>query len=517
VGRNGWLTSTPVYSKNRDTASSSTIPISAEEAFFRRKNARVRSEDEPEYGVDETGTDLPSSDLSNALHRYVSAFMAHPNIKRKHLQYRSMDMTALLAMSILIDEAVKDGVGSGEGYLAFLEGNEEDGKSDGGVWWNGKAWVRSVLEPGTLREMKSKRKSKRSHGEDEDRGTRSEESEKETDDSENGHSTSYSDETDEEDFTRDNPPAPQVFSSKARMAPQPQNDPNRSRPRREQDDPDGEEMNETENASTGPDSDEEEHGSNVNNDINEGFVSEQPQRPLFSSKLSIAGNVQNERGSTSIRKSTKQQKAVENVERKPNTTTRHSTTLGVKMRKGKKTMALSAEFINDSDEEELSSGAPASSSPLTKDKRFDDDPIPESLVVQEASINNRPLIRDSSSEESDVYNDSEPDDDDSDTRNKRREQQPLFSSLPNRTLRTRSRSRSIIPLSGEIFEDSDVEEDGIQDSTQAGNRIPLDARESINTASESSGSEDESIASDQSALANMSSDEDGDVDEMDME
>jgi hypothetical protein len=157
VGRNGWLSPNPVYSKTRDTASSSIRPISAEEAYFRRKNARVRSNDEPEYGYDETGTELPSSDLSHALHSYVSRFIARPNIGRKYLQYRSMDMTALLAMSILIDEGIKSGIESGDtGYLALLEGDIKgnDGRA-GDVWWDGRSWVRSVLEPGALGKTKS--------------------------------------------------------------------------------------------------------------------------------------------------------------------------------------------------------------------------------------------------------------------------------------------------------------------------------------------------------------------------
>jgi hypothetical protein len=84
--------------------------------------------------------------------------MAQPDIERKHLQYKSMDMTALLAMSILVDEAVKDEVESGRtGYLTLLEGDDEGGRPQEDLWWNGRRWARSVLEPGALGKRKRKK------------------------------------------------------------------------------------------------------------------------------------------------------------------------------------------------------------------------------------------------------------------------------------------------------------------------------------------------------------------------
>jgi hypothetical protein len=119
----------------------------------------VRPDDEPAWGAEEPSVDLPTSDLSHALHRYVSQFMAQPHVERNHLQYKSMDMTALLAMSILIDEAVKAEVEKGNtGYLAFLEGDDEDGIVQRESWWNGSKWVRSVLEPGAWEKRRRTRR-----------------------------------------------------------------------------------------------------------------------------------------------------------------------------------------------------------------------------------------------------------------------------------------------------------------------------------------------------------------------
>ncbi|KAF2429936.1 hypothetical protein EJ08DRAFT_551770, partial [Tothia fuscella] len=119
VGPNGWLDPEPVYSKRRDTASSSTRPISAEDVYYSRKNTGERPErrDDDDLAEDE----LPPSELTNALHRYVSRWMARPEIQRKYLHKKSFDFSAMLAFGILLDETIEESIEE-TGHLAFAEG-----------------------------------------------------------------------------------------------------------------------------------------------------------------------------------------------------------------------------------------------------------------------------------------------------------------------------------------------------------------------------------------------------------
>lgn len=141
VGQNGFLSNEKVYSEGRDTISSSTRPISALELLYRRKHARARDPDEVRP---ETVVELPMSDLSSALHRYVSKFYAAPKVQRKRLHFKSMDFSALIAMSILMEEAVVESLGE-SGHLAFLEAESELASMQP-LFWNGKKWAASVLE-----------------------------------------------------------------------------------------------------------------------------------------------------------------------------------------------------------------------------------------------------------------------------------------------------------------------------------------------------------------------------------
>jgi len=93
--------------------------------LFDRKHARIRSEEEGDYvGIAEDHK-APPSDLLEVLHRYTSRFYDRPEIKRKHLHYRSMDGTALLALGFLIEEALSDSLGE-TGHLSFVGLDEED-------------------------------------------------------------------------------------------------------------------------------------------------------------------------------------------------------------------------------------------------------------------------------------------------------------------------------------------------------------------------------------------------------
>ncbi|KAE9968408.1 hypothetical protein EG328_007559 [Venturia inaequalis] len=143
AGRNGFLATEPVYSKDRDTASSSTRPVPPDDVLFSRKGARKRLAEEDEYvGINDLGP-IPPNDLLETVHRYVSLLYGRSNIQRKHLHYKSMDGTALLALSVLLEEALEQSLGE-TGHLAFLAADEELESSPPELGWDGHTWVKKA-------------------------------------------------------------------------------------------------------------------------------------------------------------------------------------------------------------------------------------------------------------------------------------------------------------------------------------------------------------------------------------
>lgn len=143
AGRNGFLATELIYSKSRDTASSSTRPVPPDDILFSRKGARKRSAEEGDYvGIDKLGP-IPPSDLLETTHRYVSRFYDWSGFERKHLHYKSMDGTALLALGILLEEALEESLGE-TGHLAFLNAGEEEENTTSTLGWDGHAWVKKV-------------------------------------------------------------------------------------------------------------------------------------------------------------------------------------------------------------------------------------------------------------------------------------------------------------------------------------------------------------------------------------
>jgi hypothetical protein len=94
---------------------------------------------------------IPPSDLLETMHRYVSRFYDRPDVERKHLHYKSMDGTALLALGILLEETLKHSLGK-TGHLAFLAAEDED-EITAPLGWDGHAWVKKISrQAGTMNE-----------------------------------------------------------------------------------------------------------------------------------------------------------------------------------------------------------------------------------------------------------------------------------------------------------------------------------------------------------------------------
>ncbi|KAG8626488.1 hypothetical protein KVT40_005433 [Elsinoe batatas] len=146
AGRVGYEAFLPASAVNK-TPNTSHQPVPPEEVLFRRKGAPLRYEETDTYfassRLDPVTQVLPNSDLLKAIHAYTSNFYAAGSLKGKW-DWRSMDETALLAMGILLEEAMKDRIGA-TGDLAFVEGEGDVNGLRGKGFWDGRTWKRSVI------------------------------------------------------------------------------------------------------------------------------------------------------------------------------------------------------------------------------------------------------------------------------------------------------------------------------------------------------------------------------------
>ena len=120
VGYQGLLTA-EATTGIRDTVSTSTIAVPADEVLFRREDAPIRYEEEDLYDADrnlQSHQILPDSDLLKAVHAYVADF--YDSIYDSCWSLESMDESALLAVGILLEEAASYALGE-SGELAFDE------------------------------------------------------------------------------------------------------------------------------------------------------------------------------------------------------------------------------------------------------------------------------------------------------------------------------------------------------------------------------------------------------------
>ncbi|EMC91176.1 hypothetical protein BAUCODRAFT_317246 [Baudoinia panamericana UAMH 10762] len=110
-------------SERRDTASTSLVPVPADEMLFRRKGAPTRFAEDDLYLADRQllpSQSLPESDLLKVIHAYVSDAWSPGRNSGHATNPRSMDETALLAMGLLLEEAAIATLGK-SGDLAFVE------------------------------------------------------------------------------------------------------------------------------------------------------------------------------------------------------------------------------------------------------------------------------------------------------------------------------------------------------------------------------------------------------------
>ncbi|KAG9196505.1 hypothetical protein G6011_01626 [Alternaria panax] len=100
-----------------------------DEVLFKRKNAPMRYEEDDYYPAHTklpADQSLPSGDLADALNTYVSTLWARTKGPRLGPRtWRGMDETALIALSILMEETARGMLGE-TGDLAFTEAADED-------------------------------------------------------------------------------------------------------------------------------------------------------------------------------------------------------------------------------------------------------------------------------------------------------------------------------------------------------------------------------------------------------
>ena len=94
----------------------------------RRSGAPGRYEEEDAYWADQQLTAaqrLPDSDLLKAVHAYTTDFYARGTENEYEGDLRSMNETALLAFSILLEEAAEHLLGE-TGDMVFVEGEDDE-------------------------------------------------------------------------------------------------------------------------------------------------------------------------------------------------------------------------------------------------------------------------------------------------------------------------------------------------------------------------------------------------------
>ena len=124
-----FIPSNPVTSTTRDTPTSSKVPITPQESLLSKAGAPIPDEDVDWYSAHRELPDMgrniiPDTDLLEALHGYISDFYGAMG-KHAEVDWKSLDETALLALGVLVEEQVRDLLGS-EGDMVFVEGEHVD-------------------------------------------------------------------------------------------------------------------------------------------------------------------------------------------------------------------------------------------------------------------------------------------------------------------------------------------------------------------------------------------------------
>jgi hypothetical protein len=108
VSSHGFIPKYAAFSSARDTASSSGTAAAPDNILFRRKHAPQRFAEHDIYFANvrqSISKDLPDSDLLKALHCYASDY--YSRTQGDLVDSRSMDETALIALGILMEEALQ--------------------------------------------------------------------------------------------------------------------------------------------------------------------------------------------------------------------------------------------------------------------------------------------------------------------------------------------------------------------------------------------------------------------------
>lgn len=117
---------------NLSNSKASKKPLRPDEVLFKRKNAPVRYEEDDYYPAHSklpADQPLPSGDLATAIHTYISC--SYSQAARGHVcvPWKCMNETALIAMSILMEESAHSVLGE-TGDLAFTEADQDDDDND---------------------------------------------------------------------------------------------------------------------------------------------------------------------------------------------------------------------------------------------------------------------------------------------------------------------------------------------------------------------------------------------------
>ncbi|MCJ1412912.1 hypothetical protein MMC19_007012 [Ptychographa xylographoides] len=133
VTANGLIFDKATASVHTDGHASKALCLTPDEATFQSAAAPDRYEENDFYWAHKhltTDQALPGSDLLKAVHVYASEFYTRAMVDEGLGDMRSMDETALLAMGILLEEAVKHSLGE-NGHLVFVEGEPDEVDNEG--------------------------------------------------------------------------------------------------------------------------------------------------------------------------------------------------------------------------------------------------------------------------------------------------------------------------------------------------------------------------------------------------
>ncbi|USP75354.1 mnd1-like protein [Curvularia clavata] len=117
---------------NLSNSRASKKPLRPDEVLFKRKNAPVRYEEDDYYPAHTklpADQPLPSGDLANAIHTYMSCRYSQATRSHVRVPWKCMNETALIAMGILMEETARSVLGQ-TGDLALTEANEADDDDD---------------------------------------------------------------------------------------------------------------------------------------------------------------------------------------------------------------------------------------------------------------------------------------------------------------------------------------------------------------------------------------------------